>query len=391
MDYNKKSLELHKKLKGKIEIKSKVNLKTKEDLSLAYTPGVAEVSRKIAEDVNKIYDYTIKGNSVAVISDGSAVLGLGNLGAEAALPVMEGKAVLFKELAGIDAFPIVLKEQNIEKTISTIKNISPVFGGINLEDFKAPECFEIESQLQDLGIPVMHDDQHGTAVVVLAGLINSLRLKKADKKNVKVVVNGAGAAGIAIVKLLLKYGFKNILNLDSKGIIYKGRGDLNKYKKEIAEILSSACDFDYENKECVLGGLPSALKGADIFIGVSKAGVLKPEMIKLMNKKPIIFAMANPEPEINPDDAKKAGAFIIATGRSDFPNQVNNVLAFPGIFRGALDIKAKKITDEMKIAAAEALAGLIKPRVDKILPEALDKSVVLKVADAVKRAYSENN
>jgi len=391
MDYNKKSLELHKKLKGKIEIKSKVNLKTKEDLSLAYTPGVAEVSRKIAEDVNKIYDYTIKGNSVAVISDGSAVLGLGNLGAEAALPVMEGKAVLFKELAGIDAFPIVLKEQNIEKTISTIKNISPVFGGINLEDFKAPECFEIESQLQNLGIPVMHDDQHGTAVVVLAGLINSLRLKKADKKNVKVVVNGAGAAGIAIVKLLLKYGFKNILNLDSKGIIYKGRGDLNKYKKEIAEILSSACDFDYENKECVLGGLPSALKGADIFIGVSKAGVLKPEMIKLMNKKPIIFAMANPEPEINPDDAKKAGAFIIATGRSDFPNQVNNVLAFPGIFRGALDIKAKKITDEMKIAAAEALAGLIKPRVDKILPEALDKSVVLKVADAVKRAYSENN
>ena len=387
MDYNKKSLELHKKLKGKIEIKSKVNLKTKEDLSLAYTPGVAEVSRKIAEDVNKIYEYTIKGNSVAVISDGSAVLGLGNLGAEAALPVMEGKAVLFKELAGIDAFPIVLKEQNIEKTISTIKNISPVFGGINLEDFKAPECFEIESQLQNLGIPVMHDDQHGTAVVVLAGLINSLRLKKADKKNVKVVVNGAGAAGIAIVKLLLKYGFKNILNLDSKGIIYKGRGDLNKYKKEIAEILSSACDFDYENKECVLGGLPSALKGADIFIGVSKAGVLKPEMIKLMNKKPIIFAMANPEPEINPDDAKKAGAFIIATGRSDFPNQVNNVLAFPGIFRGALDIKAKKITDEMKIAAAEALAGLIKPRVDKILPEALDKSVVLKVADAVKRAY----
>ena len=387
MDYNKKSLEFHKKLKGKIEVKSKVSLKTKEDLSLAYTPGVAEVSRKIAEDIKKVYDYTIKGNSVAVISDGSAVLGLGNLGAEAALPVMEGKAVLFKELAGIDAFPIVLKEQNIEKTISTIKNISPVFGGINLEDFKAPECFEIESQLQDLGIPVMHDDQHGTAVVVLAGLINSLRLKKADKKNVKVVVNGAGAAGIAIVKLLLKYGFKNILNLDSKGIIYKGRGDLNKYKKEIAEILSSACDFDYENKECVLGGLPSALKGADIFIGVSKAGVLKPEMIKLMNKKPIIFAMANPEPEINPDDAKKAGAFIIATGRSDFPNQVNNVLAFPGIFRGALDIKAKKITDEMKIAAAEALAGLIKPRVDKILPEALDKSVVLKVADAVKRAY----
>jgi len=431
MDYNKKSLEFHKKLKGKIEVKSKVSLKTKEDLSLAYTPGVAEVSRKIAEDIKKVYDYTIKGNSVAVISDGSAVLGLGNLGAEAALPVMEGKAVLFKELAGIDAFPIVLKEQNIEKTISTIKNISPVFGGINLEDFKAPECFEIESQLQDLGIPVMHDDQHGTAVVVLAGLINSLKLKKADKKDVKIVVNGAGAAGIAIVKLLLKYGFKNILNLDSKGIIYKDRGDLNKYKKEIAEILSSACDFDteqkqtaplkmrsvfnktgfssvspkpqqttyfkvrsktegfgdYENKECVLGGLPSALKGADVFIGVSKAGVLKPEMIKLMNKKPVIFAMANPEPEINPDDAKKAGAFIVATGRSDFPNQVNNVLAFPGIFRGALDIKAKKITDEMKIAAAEALAELIEPRVDKILPEALDKSVVLKVANAVKRAY----
>ena len=379
-DYNKKSLELHEKLKGKLSVISKIPLKTKEDLSLAYTPGVAEVSKKILENPEEIYKYTIKGNSVAVISDGSAVLGLGNIGAEAAIPVMEGKAILFKEFANIDAFPICIKEQNTQKTIEIIKNISPVFGGINLEDFKAPECFEIESGLQNLGIPVMHDDQHGTAIVVLAALINSLKLRKLKKENVKIVISGAGAAGIAVTKILLKYGFQNLIVLDSEGIIYEGRENLNKYKKEISVLT---------NHDLIKGDLNVALKNSDIFIGVSKPNILSEGMIKIMNKKPIIFAMANPIPEIMPDIAKKAGAFIIATGRSDFPNQVNNVLAFPGVFRGALDIKAKKITDEMKIAAAEALASLVKPDVDKILPSPLDKSVVTAIAEAVKMVYKE--
>ncbi|MBS3081283.1 NADP-dependent malic enzyme, partial [Candidatus Pacearchaeota archaeon] len=346
MDYKKESLKLHEKLKGKLVISSKIPIKTREDLSLLYTPGVAEVSRKIFENKNEIYKYTIKGNSVAVITDGSSVLGLGNIGPEAALPVMEGKAILFKEFANIDAFPICISEQNTKKTIETIKNIAPVFGGINLEDIKAPECFEIENALQELGIPVMHDDQHGTAVVVLAGLLNSLKLANKKMEDVRIVINGAGAAGISITKLLIKYGFQDIILLDSKGIINKKRNDLNKYKEEIAGITNK------ENKE---GNLINAIKNADIFIGVSKPNILKKEMIQLMNL-PIIFALANPDPEILPDEAKKAGAFIIATGRSDFPNQVNNVLAFPGIFRGALDIKARKITDEMKIAAALALS-----------------------------------
>lgn len=380
IDYNKKSLEMHEKNKGKIEIKSKVKLENKEDLSLAYTPGVAEVSRKIAEDKNKIYDYTFKGNSVAVISDGTAVLGLGNIGAEAALPVMEGKAILFKEFANIDAFPICLKEQNTEKTIETIKNISPVFGGINLEDFKSPECFEIESGLQDLGIPVMHDDQHGTAVVVLAGLTNALKLRGSEKQDVKIIINGAGAAGIAVAKLLLKDGFKKIRMIDSRGIIHRERDNLNQIKKQIAELT---------NHENIRGDLNTALVGADIFIGVSVANLLNKEMIKLMNNNPIIFALANPVPEVMPNVAKEAGVFIIATGRSDFPNQINNVLAFPGIFRGALDIRAKRITDKMKLAAAKALASLIEPKIDKILPNPLDKSVVPAVAEAVKKAYLE--
>ena len=379
MDYNQKSLELHEKLKGKLEIRSKISLETKDDLSIAYTPGVAEVSRKIAENKEDIYKYTLKGNTVAVISDGSSVLGLGNIGAEAALPVMEGKAILFKELANIDAFPICIKEQNTQKTIETIKNIAPVFGGINLEDFKAPEAFEIESKLQDLGIPVMHDDQHGTAVVVLAGLINSLKVRNSNKKDVKVVINGAGAAGIAIAKLLLKYGFKKLIMLDSNGIIYEGRENLNSSKSEISKIT---------NHDLLEGGLSEALKDADVFIGVSRPNLLTGEMVKSMNN-PIIFAMSNPIPEIMPDEAKNAGAFIIATGRSDFPNQVNNVLAFPGIFRGALDIRAKKITDKMKLAAAEALAETIEPSIDKILPNPLDKSVVTAIAKAVKRAYNE--
>ena len=381
MDIQKESLELHRKLKGKFEIKSKIPLKTKEDLSLAYTPGVAEPCMEIAKDKSKIYDYTIKGNSVGIISDGSAVLGLGNIGAEAALPVMEGKAIIFKELANINAFPICLKSQDVKTNIETIKNISTVFGGINLEDFKSPECFEIESSLQDLGIPVMHDDQHGTAVVVLAGLINSIKLKKLKKEEAKIIINGAGSAGIAITKLLLKYGFKNIILIDSKGTIYDGRNELTKEKKEISKLT---------NFDLVKGNLEDAIKGADIFIGVSKGNLLNENHIKSMNEKPIIFALANPVPEIMPDTAKKAGAFIIATGRSDFPNQVNNSLAFPGIFRGALDIRAKRIADEMKLSAAEAIASLVKnPTPENIIPFSLDKNVVTAVAEAVKKAYKE--
>jgi len=378
MDIQKESLELHKKLRGKLEIRSKFPLKTKEDFSLAYTPGVAEPCKEIAKDKTKIYDYTMKGNCVAVISDGSAVLGLGNIGAEAALPVMEGKSIIFKELAGIDAFPICLKSRDVKTNIETIKNISVVFGGINLEDFKAPECFVLEAALQDLGIPVMHDDQHGTAVVVLAGLINSLKVRESTIEDVKVVINGAGSAGIAITKLLLKYGFKNITLVDSKGIIYDGRESLTKEKIEISKLT---------NFDLLKGDLKIALKGADIFIGVSKANLLSEEDIKLMNR-PIIFALANPIPEIMPDIAKKAGAFIVATGRSDFPNQVNNSLAFPGIFRGALDIKAKRITDDMKLAAAVALASIIKkPTIENILPYSLDKTIVPAVSSAVKNAY----
>ena len=379
MDYNKESLEMHERLKGKIEVKSKVSLKTKDDLSIAYTPGVAEASRKIAENKEDVYKYTFKGNMVAVISDGSSVLGLGNIGAEAALPVMEGKAVLFKEFAGIDAFPICIAEQNTRKTIETIKNIAPVFGGINLEDFKAPEAFEIEAALQNLGIPVMHDDQHGTAIVVLAAMINALKLRESKKEEVKVVINGSGAAGTAIAKILLKYGFKNLIMLDSSGIIYKGRDNLNKIKDEIATIT---------NHDLLKGDLAVALKDADVFIGVSKPNIVTEEMVRSMNN-PIVFALANPIPEIMPDIAKKAGAFIVATGRSDFPNQVNNVLAFPGVFRGALDIRAKRITDKMKIAAAKALAKTIKPEIDMILPNAFDKSVVPAVSEAVKEAYEE--
>ncbi|MBI5803260.1 NADP-dependent malic enzyme [Candidatus Pacearchaeota archaeon] len=379
MDIKEDSLKLHEKLKGKFEIKSKHGISSKEDLSLLYTPGVAEPCIKISENKEKIYDYTIKGNSVAVISDGSSVLGLGNIGAESSLPVMEGKAVLFKEFANIDAFPICLKEQNVKKTIETIKNISVVFGGINLEDFKAPECFEIESSLQDLGIPVMHDDQHGTSVVVLAALINSFNVVK-KKKDAKIVVNGAGAAGTAITKLLFHYGFKNILVCDTQGIIHKGRNNLNSAKKEVAEIT---------NKNLVEGDLRKALENADVFIGVSKGNLLNSNDIKKMNHDAIVFAMANPTPEIMPDEAKKAGARIVATGRSDFPNQINNVLAFPGIFRGALDVRAKKITTKMKVAAAEALANLVIAKEDKILPSPLDKSVVPAIAEAVKKAWLE--
>ena len=387
MAINEDSLKLHETLKGKLSINSKIPLKTKQDFSLAYTPGVAEPCLHIAKNPDDIYKYTIKGNCVAVISNGTAVLGLGNIGAKAAIPVMEGKAAIFKELAGIDAFPICINSEDIEENVRTIKNISPIFGGINLEDYKAPECFEIESRLQDLGIPVMHDDQHGTAIVVLAGLLNALKVANKSLSKIKIAISGEGAAAIAVTKLLIKAGADagNIFMVDTKGIIHEGRQDLhdNKYKLELSKIL---------NKEKRQGNLQDAIKGSDVFIGLSKPNILTKENIETMNKDAIVFAMANPIPEIMPDEAKSAGALIVATGRSDFPNQVNNALAFPGIFRGALDCKAKKITESMKIAAAHAIASLIpNPTKDQILPAIFDKQVPIAVAEAVKRAWIKEN
>ena len=376
MDYKKESLKRHLKFKGKIEVKSKFpQLKTKDDLSIAYTPGVAAVSSLLAENPSESYNYSIKGNTIAVVSDGSAVLGLGNIGPYGALPVMEGKALLFKEFGGVDAYPIVLATQDTEEIIRTVKAIAPTFGGINLEDISSPRCFEIEERLiKELDIPVFHDDQHGTAIVVLAALINSLKLVKKQKENIKMIVCGAGAAGIATTKLLVKYGIKNIILVDSQGIVCKKRADLNKVKIKMLEIT---------NPENIKGGLKEALKNADVFVGVSAPNILKPEFVKLMSNKPIVFAMANPIPEIMPDIAKKAGAYIIGTGRSDFPNQINNVLAFPGLFRGVLDNRIKIITDEMKIAAAETLADYLKKRelnTNKILPSVLDKNVAKTIA-----------
>jgi malate dehydrogenase (oxaloacetate-decarboxylating) len=375
-DVYQESLALHLKNKGKLAITSKVPLTNKEDLSLAYTPGVAEVCRVIAKDKSLAMTHTMKGNMVAVISDGSAILGLGNLGPEAALPVMEGKCVLFKEFAGVDAFPICLDTQDEEEIIKTIKYLAPVFGGINLEDISAPRCFNIESRLKaELNIPVMHDDQHGTATVVLAGLINAIKLRSSNKEEVKIVVNGAGAAGLAITDLLLKYGFKNIVVCDSKGAIYSGRETLNSEKEKIATLT---------NLEGAKGSLSEIIKDVDIFIGVSVAGALTEDMVRAMNDRPIIFALANPVPEIMPDLAKSAGAFVVATGRSDFPNQLNNVLAFPGIFRGALDNKVPQITDEMLVKVAENLAALvIEPNPELILPSPFDKTVAPAVARAI--------
>lgn len=373
-----KAIELHLKNPGKFEIKSLINLKNRKNLSLAYTPGVAEPCKEIAEDKNKLYDFTMKQNSVLVVSDGSSVLGLGNISI-AGLPVMEGKAILFKEFANINAIPLMIKNQSVENIVNIIENIADNFGGINLEDISAPRCFEIEEILKKkLDIPVFHDDQHGTAIVVLAGLINSLKIVKKDLSKVKIIINGAGSAGNAITKLFLKAGAKNIILLDTKGIIYEGRENLDQYKKEISKLT---------NKKKQRGTLSDALVDADVFIGVSKADLLKPEMIKSMNKDPIIFALANPNPEILPNEAKKAGAKIIATGRSDYPNQINNVLAFPGIFRGALDSRVKEITDNMKIQAAREIAKLVGRRLSKkyIIPNALDKRVVRAVANAVKQ------
>lgn len=381
MDFKKESLKVHKKFKGKLTVTPAIEVKNRTDLSISYTPGVAAVSQIIAENHKLVWDYTIKSHTVAVITDGSAVLGLGNIGPEGALPVMEGKALLFKTFAGIDAFPICLNTQKSEEIINIVKNIAPVFGGINLEDIAAPRCFEIEDSLQDLGIPVMHDDQHGTAVVVLSGLINAAKVINKPLKELKVVISGAGAAGNAVARLLAPK-VKDILVLDSKGLIYQGRKDLDIYKKKLAKIT---------NQQKLSGDLKLALKGADVFIGVSKANLLTSDDIKLMAEKAIVFAMANPNPEILPEEAKKGGAFIIATGRSDYPNQINNVLAFPGIFKGALEIRASKISEKMKLAAAYALAGLVKnPTPKKIIPDLFDKRVVKVVSQAVKDSSTQH-
>ncbi len=376
------SRQLHYSLKGKLEIKSKVKIDSKKALSLAYTPGVAEPCRIIHSSPSSIYDLTMKGNCVAVVSDGSAVLGLGNIGAQASLPVMEGKALLFKELAGVDAFPICIDSQDVEEIVRVVELIAPVFGGINLEDISAPRCFLIEEKLKErLDIPIFHDDQHGTAVVVLAALLNALKLTGRKVENTSVVINGAGAAGIAVSTFLHHYGFGEIILCDSKGIIYEGRKEgMNFAKERVAR---------FTNPEKIKGGLEEAVKGKDVFIGLSVPGVLTGSMVRKMNKDSIILALANPEPEIHPEEAKRAGAKIIGTGRSDYPNQINNVLGFPGIFKGALSVRAKEINEEMKISASQALARVLSPeelREDRLLPLPLDKRVVPAVSQAVSEA-----
>ena len=380
MTINEKSLKLHKEWNGKLETVSKVPVKSREALSLAYTPGVAEPCKVIAEDKEAAYTYTMKSNTVAVISDGSAVLGLGNIGPHAAMPVMEGKAVLFKEFGNVNAVPICLDTQDTEEIIKTVTYLAPGFGGINLEDISAPRCFEIEERLKaTLDIPVFHDDQHGTAIVVLAGIINALKVVKKEKENCKVVINGAGSAGVAITKLLLTYGFTNVIMCDKVGIVSTSTEGLNWMQKKMAEITNP-------NQET--GDLAHAMKGADIFVGVSAPNIVTPEMVSSMNKDSILFAMANPVPEIMPDIAKQAGARVVGTGRSDFPNQVNNVVAFPGIFKGALEGRAKQITEEMKLAAALAIAGLVKEEdlhEDNIMPAAFHPDVANVVANAVKK------
>ncbi|MDD6232342.1 NAD(P)-dependent malic enzyme [Frisingicoccus sp.] len=379
MTVNEKALKLHEEWQGKIETVSKCPIKTREDLALAYTPGVAEPCKVIADNKDAIYTYTSKANTVAVVSDGSAVLGLGNIGAYAAMPVMEGKAALFKEFGNVNAVPICLDTQDTEEIIETVIRIAPAFGGINLEDISAPRCFEIESRLKEvLDIPVFHDDQHGTAIVVLAGIMNGLRLTGKKKEECQVVVNGAGSAGIAITRLLLNYGFKHVTMCDRFGIVSKNYPDLNWMQKEM---------LNYTNLENKEGTLADALNGADIFVGVSAPGIVTAEMVASMNKDAIMFAMANPVPEIMPDIARAAGARVVGTGRSDFPNQINNVTAFPGIFKGALEGRARQITEKMKLAAATALAGLVTDEElseDFIMPDPFDPRIVDVVAKAVK-------
>ena len=379
MSNSEKALQMHEQWNGKLETTAKAHVNSREDLAIAYTPGVAEPCKVIAKDPEAAYKYTIKSNTVAVVSDGSAVLGLGNIGALAAMPVMEGKAVLFKEFGGVNAVPICLDTQDTEEIIRTVVNIAPAFGGINLEDISAPRCFEIETRLKELlDIPVFHDDQHGTAIVVLAGIINALKVTKKEKETCRVVVNGAGSAGVAITKLLLNYGFKDITMCDINGIISKDSENLNWMQKEMAKVT---------NLKNASGTLADGLKGADIFVGVSAPGIVTKEMVASMNKDAILFAMANPVPEIMPDLAKAAGAKVVGTGRSDFPNQVNNVVAFPGIFKGALEGRASQITEEMKLAAAKAIAGLVPDEElseDNILPQAFDPCVAETVSRAIK-------
>ena len=377
------ALNFHKKLKGKIEIISRVPITTREDLSLAYTPGVADACRAIVADPSQVYELTRKHNMVAVVTDGSAVLGLGNIGPAASLPVMEGKAILFKTFADVDAFPIALDTQDVEEIIETVIRIAPMFGGINLEDISAPRCFEIEERLQKaLHIPVFHDDQHGTAIVVLAGLYNALTVVNKKIGDITVTMSGVGAAGVAITKLLLLAGVKDVFLVDSKGLIYEGREDLNDVKIALAT---------QTNKEKRMGTLADALKGADVFVGVSKPNLVTADMVKSMAPDAIIFAMANPDPEILPHLAKEAGAAVVATGRSDFPNQINNVLAFPGVFRGLLDARIPNVTNEMKLAAARGLAEAVEdPTADNIIPSPFEKGISTLVAEAVKKAYTGN-
>jgi malate dehydrogenase (oxaloacetate-decarboxylating) len=380
------ALHIHRVNKGKLETTSKVPVRNAKDLSLAYSPGVAEPCKEIYDHKETVYDYTMKGNMVAVVSDGSAVLGLGNIGPEAALPVMEGKAALFKSFAGVDAFPICLNTRDIDQIVQTVKLMEPTFGGVNLEDIAAPNCFIIEDRLKkETNIPIFHDDQHGTAIVTVAGLMNALKITGKSFSEIKVVANGAGAAGIAIIKLLYHFGVRDIIMCDSKGAIFEGRDyGMNDVKDEIAKIT---------NKDRVEGKLDEVMEGADVFIGVSVGGLLSKEMVSRMNDDSIIFAMANPEPEIMPEDAKEAGARVIGTGRSDFPNQVNNVLAFPGIFRGALDVRATRINEKMKIAAAEAIASLVSEdelSEDYVIPAPFDSRVAPAVAASVAKAAMES-
>ncbi|SIS51729.1 NAD(P)-dependent malic enzyme [Salimicrobium flavidum] len=380
------ALHIHRVNQGKLETTPKVPVRNARDLSLAYSPGVAEPCKEIYDHKETVFDYTMKGNMVAVVSDGSAVLGLGNIGAEASLPVMEGKAALFKSFAGVDAFPICLSTNNIDEIVQTVKLMEPTFGGVNLEDIAAPNCFIIEDRLKkETDIPIFHDDQHGTAIVTVAGLMNALKITGRSFSDIKVVANGAGAAGIAIVKLLYHFGVRDIIMCDSRGAIYEGRQEgMNDVKEEVAKIT---------NKDKVSGKLEEVMEGADVFIGVSVGGLLSKEMVEKMNDDSIIFAMANPEPEIMPEIAKEAGARVIGTGRSDFPNQVNNVLAFPGIFRGALDVRATRINERMKIAAAEAIAGLVSERElhdDYVIPAPFDSRVAPAVAASVAKAAMES-
>jgi len=381
MDYRKESLRLHGEWKGKIEVISTVPVSNKQELSLAYTPGVAEPCLAIKQDKNLSYELTRRWNLVAVITDGSAVLGLGDIGPEAGMPVMEGKCVLFKTFGNVDAFPLCIRSKDVDEIVNTVKLLAGSFGGVNLEDISAPRCFEIERRLKkECDIPIFHDDQHGTAVVTLAAMINALKLVKKDISDIEVVINGSGAAGIAITRLLMAMGLRKVILCDTKGAIYEGRDNLNPEKAEMARI------SNFEKKK---GQLRDVIAGADVFIGVSAAGVLTKDMVKSMAKDPVIFAMANPTPEIMPDEAKEAGARVVGTGRSDFPNQINNVLAFPGIFRGALDVRARDINDEMKIAAAQAIAGLISDdelNPDYVIPAPFDPRVAKAVAKAVAEA-----